>query len=460
MSTFPRPTFWLLLIVVGLAAAMLSRMGIVRQRLYSTAEEAHAAAGSASTPDRSPGAGRPAKLRQPILDFVGPRLNARLTVLRDTLDPGDSIYLSLGRNHVSEAQIARLNGALTCVFDSRRHSRPGDSYELLVDSTGVVYSFRYAPFRTPESPVLVEREQEKLVARRLNLPLVREIHAVEVRIRDNLAHAISLTGEEDALTDLLADNIFGAVVNFRKDPRSGDQIQLLYEKLYCKERFVRYGHILLARYHGQVVSQTGVWYTDPNGNEGYYDEQGRSLARQFLLYALPYRGITSGFSRRRLHPVLKRVMPHLGTDYAASTGTQVWATGRGQVTYAGWKGSLGKAVIVQHPNGYVTRYGHLSRVLARKGQRVEQKQIIGRVGATGRVTGPHLHYEIIKDGKHLNPETVNKGSRGDPLPPEALAAFRARRDSLLRMLETGLARVAPGTPVAAAEAADDDGRPE
>ncbi len=382
-------------------------------------------------------------------DYMGPRQDAMFTVLRDTLKRNDSIYQSLGRQQVCRAQIASLNGALNEVFDTRRHVRPGDWYELILDNGGAVQRFHYVPGRTPEQPILVERRQERLQARRLDLPLTRVVLGAEVRIQDNLSAAIARIGEGDALTDLLADGIFGAVIDFRRDPRQGDIIQLLYEKLYRDDQFVRYGHVLMARYQGQVVSQTGIRFTDTAGNCGYYDADGQSLKRQFLLYPLPFRGITSRFNHQRHHPILNRVVPHLGTDYAASTGTPVWATGRGQVIHAGWRGALGKAVFIRHPNGYETRYGHLSRILVTKGQQVQQKQEIGRVGATGRATGPHLHFEIIKDGRHLNPETINRGKRGEPLPPELLTAFHTRRDELRRRLEAETT-----TPATLATAAD------
>jgi len=375
-------------------------------------------------------------------------------IIADTLNRDDSIYLSLKRHRVSELQLAQLNQALGEVFNTRTDSKPADYYALTVDTSRVIQRFVYTPRRQPERPILVERRNGRLVARRLELPLTAQIRTVEVPIEDNLANAITAAGEEDALTDMLADDIFGAVIDFRIDPRRGDRIGIVFEKLYKDDHFVRYGRILLAQYEGKAISELGVYYEDPEGQKAYYDAGGKSLERMFLRLPLPYRRITSRFNRRRFHPVLKRTIPHLGTDYAASAGTPVQATARGRVVQAGWKGAYGNLIEIRHPNGYRTRYGHLSRILVRKGQQVQQKQLIGRVGATGRATGSHLHYELIKDGRHLNPENVNKGTEGKPLKERYRPAFVVRRDSLLVVLEAG--RHSRGSAVATASAPPTD----
>lgn len=371
--------------------------------------------------------------------FVGPRPESELVrVVSDTLRRNDTITLSLRRQGVAEVQVAQLVRAFGQVHNCRTGLQPGDSYTLALDHRGQVQHFQFLPQREPERPVVVELVDGRLTGRCLTLPLTTRTEVVELRLKDNLYNAIREAGEGDELTDLLADDILGSVVDFQHDPRVGDRIGLVYEKLYREDRFIRYGRVLLARYQGQVVSQLAVFHDGDAGTRGYYDGDGKSLERTFLLYALPYRGITSRFNHQRFHPVLKRTAPHLGTDYAAGVGTQVWSTSRGRVVHAGWKGALGKAVIIEHANGYVTRYGHLSRVLVSKGQYVQQKSLIGLVGATGRTTGPHLHYEVIRDGRHLNPENVNKGARGRPLEARQIVAFAARRDSLLAALAEGV----------------------
>lgn len=389
----------------------------------------------------------PAEQREWIV--VGPPLPAPVMaptpdhyVIMDTLRRSDSIYLSLKRNDLSEREISLLNLALGKVFNANSKSQPNDYYQLVVDTSGVVRKFVYTPYREPEHPVVIEQIDGKLVGKREKQALETRQFIAEVYIDDNLTNAIRDAGEDDVLTDQLTEDIFGSVIDFRTHPRKGDRIRVLFEKKYLEGRFIRYGDVLVADYAGQIVQQTAFHYTPTGSKGGYYDGEGKSLARMFLLYPLPFRGINSHFNLRRFHPVLKRQVPHRGTDYAASKGTPVHAAAIGTVTHAGRKGSYGLLVEIEHPKGYRTRYAHLSKILVKKGQRVAQKQGIGRVGATGRVTGPHLHYEIIKSGRHINPTSVNRGERGKSLDKKHLAHFAAHRDALLNQLNAYLQRTA------------------
>lgn len=434
-------------------------MGIRLERLHSLETTPAVAAGTTLVPiaavatptDHTEQA--PPETAAADWTFVGPPIAPPMTidttpdhvVLQDTLRTGDSIYLSLKRNDVSERQISQLNAALSKVFNASSQSRPDDYYQLIVDTSGVVRSFSYTPSREPERPIFIERLDGQLIGKRQELALDKRLFAAEVFIEDNLANAISAAGEGDALTDRITDNIFGSVIDFRQNPRKGDRIRALYEKEYLDGRFIRYGRVLLAEYQGQVVQQAAFYYDPPKGDAGYYDDQGNSLARMFLLYPLPFRGINSHFNLRRFHPVLKRNVPHLGTDYAASRGTPVFATAIGTVTHAGSKGSYGLLVEIQHANGYRTRYAHLSKVRVKRGQRVAQQQTVGNVGTTGRSTGPHLHYEILKNGRQINPTSVNRGERGKPLDKAYNGHFAAHRDSLMRMLNTHLQRAVIAT---------------
>jgi murein DD-endopeptidase MepM/ murein hydrolase activator NlpD len=143
---------------------------------------------------------------------------------------------------------------------------------------------------------------------------------------------------------------------------------------------------------------------EQNGRADYFDEHGRSLRRPFLRSPLRFvPRVSSGFSHRRLHPVHRVYRPHLGVDYAAPHGTPVHATADGSVSHAGDRGGYGNLVEIQHPNGYATRYAHLSRVAVRPHQPVRQGQVIGYVGMSGLATGPHLHYEVRRKGRPVDP---------------------------------------------------------
>ena len=366
--------------------------------------------------------------------FVGPQTPPTRTIAA-ALSRGDSIDRSL-KQHVPREQLKRLYEALYAVFDPAQ-VKPGDYYEAVIDASDVMRRFRYTPLRTPDRPIEVELCEGEFVARQLQLPLERRVERLEVHIENNLSNTIREAGEGSALSDLIADDIFGAVIDFQRDPRRGDRLGIVFEKLYLGETFVRYGHVLLAQYAGERVTELAVRYAATEGEEAYYNASGRSLGRMFVLKPLGVNRITSPFNRKRFHPIRKKQQPHLGTDYGAPTGTLVWTTARGQVAYAGWKGGYGKLVEIVHPNGYRTRYAHLSKILVRKGQLVQQKEIIGKVGATGLATGPHLHYEIIKNGRHINPEHINTGSVIPTLADDLLPDFVQKRDALLHALSLG-----------------------
>jgi murein DD-endopeptidase MepM/ murein hydrolase activator NlpD len=355
-------------------------------------------------------------------------------VVVDTLGPDDSIYHALKRNGIADQQIFRLHTALKKVFNPQRASRPDDHFRLIADTSGVIQRFEYVPQAASDHLLVVETLEDRLEGRRVELPVEIRLRTIEVRIDDNLSNALAAAGEDDRLTDQLADQIFGGTVNFRRDPQQGDRIALLFEKRYRNDRFLGYGNILLAHYDGKKVKREAVFYRDPNGRADYYDRQGASLERPFRLLPLSFRRISSRFNTRRFHPILKKTVPHLGTDYAAPTGTRVWATAGGRITHAGTKGGYGKMVEITHANGYRSRYAHLSRISVRSGQQVRQKQVVGRVGATGRATGPHLHYELIKNGRHINPERANKKAQGKALDPDYAEAFAAHRHTLNQRL--------------------------
>jgi murein DD-endopeptidase MepM/ murein hydrolase activator NlpD len=203
-------------------------------------------------------------------------------------------------------------------------------------------------------------------------------------------------------------NIFGGVIDFVLDPRKGDTVHLLYEELYLDGEKYGAGKILAASFTNQGKAFNAFRYEDAQGDASYYNEHGVSMRKAFLLAPLDFSRISSNFNLRRLHPIYKTTRPHRGTDYAASTGTPVFAAGDGRVQKAGYSKANGNYVFIQHGEAYVTKYLHLHKRSVKQGQRVSQSQVIGTVGATGAATGPHLHYEFLVNGVHRNPRTIHK----------------------------------------------------
>ncbi|TQF66738.1 peptidoglycan DD-metalloendopeptidase family protein [Pseudoalteromonas luteoviolacea] len=225
-------------------------------------------------------------------------------------------------------------------------------------------------------------------------------------------------------------NIFGWDVDFANDIREGDTFTLVYETHYVDGEEIGNGKIIAAQFINQGDTYTAIRHT----NGEFYTPEGRSMKKAFLRAPVNFKYISSNFNPRRLHPVTKQVRPHRGIDYAAKVGTPVVAAGNGKVTKAGYNRLNGNYVFIEHGSQYTTKYLHLHKKHVKTGQRVKQGQKIGTVGATGRVTGPHLHYEFLVNGKHRNPRTV-KLPKSLPLPKEELAKFKPLADSMLARLE-------------------------
>jgi len=255
------------------------------------------------------------------------------------------------------------------------------------------------------------------------------------RITDSLYQSGVAAGLPDKLIIELAD-IFGYDIDFVQDIRVGDRYTVIYEDLYKDGKKLRAGNILAAEFVNQGNALRAVRYTDPQGNAGYYAAAGQSLRKAFLRTPLDVFRVSSNFSRGRFHPVLNRMRAHLGTDYAAGTGTPIKATGDGRVTFMGWKGGYGRAVVLKHGSSYETLYGHMSRFRSGLGygSRVQQGQVIGYVGSSGLATGPHLHYEFRVNGVHRDPRRVIL-PRASALPRQHVEHFKASSAPLLAQLD-------------------------
>jgi murein DD-endopeptidase MepM/ murein hydrolase activator NlpD len=222
----------------------------------------------------------------------------------------------------------------------------------------------------------------------------------------------------------------------------------LYEEQFLEGEKFRNGPILAAEFVNQGKIYQAFRFEDDQGSTGYYDAEGRNKRRAFIRTPIKFARISSRFTPKRWHPVLKKWRSHKGVDYAAPTGTPIKSTGEGKVIFRGWKGGYGRVVIVQHGSKYQTLYAHMSKFSskAKAGSKVKQGQIIGYVGKSGLATGPHLHYEFRVDGVHRNPLTV-KLPKSLPLPASKLAAFKEQTAPLVAQL----ASVAQGTMVASSE---------
>jgi murein DD-endopeptidase MepM/ murein hydrolase activator NlpD len=254
---------------------------------------------------------------------------------------------------------------------------------------------------------------------------------VTAKIDDSLFQAVTDAGEKPELAMRIA-GIFAYDLDFYADPRPGDTFRVVIEKkILANGETASYGRILAAEYDNGGHAYRAVLFHDSYGDAAYYTPDGKSMKRAFLHSPLKFAApITSHFSYHRFHPILREYRPHLGIDYGAPTGTPVQTIADGKVIFAGPRGGDGNLVRVQHSNGYTTYYMHLSRILVRNGERVQQGQNIGLVGMTGLATGPHLDFRIEQHGEFLNFEKLKLPS-SDPIAKRDWNAFVAARDHAL-----------------------------
>jgi murein DD-endopeptidase MepM/ murein hydrolase activator NlpD len=263
------------------------------------------------------------------------------------------------------------------------------------------------------------------------VPSATETAGVTGTIHGSLFESVIEAGERPELAMRLAE-IFGWDLDFYTDTRPNDTFRIVVEKKkFSNGETAAYGRILAAEYNNAGHPYRAVLFHDLNGHPAYFTPDGKAMKKAFLHSPLKFAAaITSHYSASRFHPILKEYRPHLGIDYAAPTGTPVQTIGEGRVTFAGRKGGAGNLIEIQHTNGYTTYYMHLSRVLVRTGQHVEQGRTIGLVGMTGLATGPHLDFRIQQHGQFLNFERLGLPT-ADPISKRDWTEFASLRDAAM-----------------------------
>ncbi len=315
----------------------------------------------------------------------------------------------------------------------------------------------------PDEVVRIERHELGWNSSLIETPVWTDTVYVAGEIERDLWSAVVLNpdlselprGDRAQLIDLM-DRIFQWQVDFSRQIRRGDHYRLAFERKVRPDGSMRESRVLAAELVNQNQPFHAIWFDmEGEGEGGYYDLDGDSVRRAFLTKPLEYRRISSGFNPNRFHPVLQERRPHIGVDYAAATGTPVMATGDGVITVRGRQGGYGNLVEIRHANGFMTRYAHLNGFASgqRSGQRVSQGQVIGYVGMTGMATGPHLHYEMHRDGRPMDPLSVEIPA-GEPIPPEDRQRWREARDVHFAMLET--LPGAPGVRIATRDDAEEE----
>ncbi|HEY6465601.1 MAG TPA: M23 family metallopeptidase [Candidatus Acidoferrales bacterium] len=322
----------------------------------------------------------------------------------------------------------RLIAAAQPVFDLR-HLRAGNEISIGRSVLGQLREVRYRI--DAEHLLSISPSGGEFHSEIETIPSRTEIVGVAGQIHESLFQSVVDAGEKPELAMRLAE-IFAFDLDFYTDARPGDTFRIVVEKKILSDgESVSYSHVLAAEYVNGGHPYQAVLFHDDAGEPAYFQPNGQAMKRAFLHSPLKFAApITSHFSLSRYHPILKIYRPHLGTDFGAPEGTPVQTIGAGRVVFAGPKGEDGNLVKIQHSNGYVTYYMHLSRILVHNGQHVAQGDRIGLVGMTGLATGPHLDFRIEQHGQFLNIERL-KLPPADPVSKSDWITFVSARDGAL-----------------------------
>ncbi len=227
--------------------------------------------------------------------------------------------------------------------------------------------------------------------------------------------------------------IYSYEIDFQRDIREGDTVEVLYETYETEDGdFARYGDVLYASLTVGGHKIPVYRFEGKNGEHGYYKENGKSLKRTLMSTPIDGARMSSGYGMRR-HPVLGYNKMHKGVDFAASRGTPIYAAGDGVIEKAGRQGGYGNYIRIKHNSSLQTAYAHMNRFAKgmRAGKRVKQGDVIGYVGSTGRSTGPHLHFEVLRNGKQVNPKSI-KSAGGNRLTGRNLDSFKSQKSKISR----------------------------
>jgi murein DD-endopeptidase MepM/ murein hydrolase activator NlpD len=398
-----------------------------------------------------------AACRQAPVPVSPPRTDIILANDTETIEtrvPRNATLDRLLRDHaVREDLVIAIVKAARGSFDPR-DLRANNTYRLVRTLDGLLRVFEY---EIDADKFLRIASADRRAPSALDVKVIpyekhTEVAAIRGAIdRDHpsLVAAFEGTGENVQLAIALAE-IFAGEVDFESDLQPGDRFELLFEKIYREGSFTNYGHILSAQLLNEERDLQAYRFT-VEGKAGYYDAKGRSLKRFMLASPLRFEPrVTSRFSYRRRHPVHGGYRPHLGVDYGAPYGAAVVAVAGGTVVSAGWSGGSGQMVRIRHAGGYESYYLHLSSFGKgiRAGAHVNQGQLIGRVGATGTATGPHLDYRLRRKGVFVNPLAEHKRlPPGAPISAAYAEAFAVARDTARSELSKTLLAFGPPAPL-------------
>jgi murein DD-endopeptidase MepM/ murein hydrolase activator NlpD len=382
-----------------------------------------------------------AELASPQLDALSEHL---LELSRNDLtrasDTADSLLQRLGVSDPGAAAFLRSDAMARRLLEGR----PGKMVQAVADRNGALIELtaRYPAAAgdqqaTHFTRLHLQRDRDSWRVEAQTAPLEVQARLAGGAIRTSLFAASDEARIPDAIAVQMAE-MFSGDIDFHRELKRGDTFSVVYEALTADGEPITWGQgsgrVLAAEFVNNGRTHQALWYRDSTGRGGYFGFDGESKRRAFLASPMAFSRVTSGFAMR-LHPIMQTWRRHLGVDYSAPTGTPVRSVGDGVVEFAGRQNGYGNVVQVRHANERSTLYAHLSRIDVQKGQRIEQGQRIGAVGATGWATGPHLHFEFRIRGQHQDPLAVARASERLAVVPASRTEFAALANSFRAQLD-------------------------
>ncbi len=356
-------------------------------------------------------------------------LEPRFKKIKHTVDIGETFDKILEQYSVNKFEIQEIKNELSKKIDINR-LKLNQKFHFTVDQTSsLVKEFIFQVSKTEK--IFLSRNNfdnkfnQKIVVTKLNKKIIYDENII-------LESLYKSAIEEKIPANIIIEfaRIYGFQVDFQRDIRKKDGFQIMYEVFFDdKNNIIETGNILYANLKLSGENNS-LYYFDLKDSEGHYDKNGKSVQKALMKTPINGARLSSSFGMRK-HPIDGFNKMHQGTDFAAPMGTPIMASGNGKIKKAGWCGGGGNCIVIKHNSTYQTVYAHMSKFAKgiRSGVRVKQGQIIGYVGSTGKSTGPHLHYEVIINGKKVNSQKLKLPS-GKILKDEKRKLFETKRIKL------------------------------
>ena len=379
-----------------------------------------------------------------LYDFRAPSIQGMSVnnALPVTLKSGDSLGPLLQKNGV-EPNIAYAVTKAFAEVHKPQNLRAGQKINLYFDGADKTLSGITLKPSTENTIFVTRKTSGDFNARKITAEFEKELVIVNSQIENSLYLDAGRLGAPDKVIVQFAQ-IYAHSVDFQRDIRGGDKFEMMFEVFRDHQgNTIKAGDLVYTSFSPRGKTSSYYLYEKTDGREGYYDQKGKGAKRMLMRTPINGARLSSSYGRRR-HPIKGYMKKHSGVDFAAPRGTPIFAAGTGTIARAGRYGGYGNYIQIRHSDGYATAYGHMSKFArgSKRGRRVVQGQVIGYVGTTGLSTGNHLHYEVHKNGKRINPMSLSTLS-GKPLKKAELPAFKIRAAEIDVLRASAAPAIAP-----------------